>query len=377
MKSLMNPVLSMFEQTVQDFAANELLDGRQENDRFPFVPLFDDVLKKAQAVGFFSVTLPEELGGCDMGTTELCVLLDSLSRVDASLAAVIFTDTLAKEVVYRSRGFLQLADFLPKLSEYEGLLFAFQCQGDPAECASLTAEPAGEGAWTLSGKADYVALGGIAHNAVLPAKTGADGYSFFLCDLKGRGVTASGPVLSLGLHACPAADLTLEGASAALIGEEGKGAEYFGRVEGRMNTAAAAMSVGVMKGSFEEAVAYAKEREQGGRVIVNWSEVRRMLARMAVKVKAADMLVSEACRVEQENVPGWETGAVAAALFAGEASVEVTTDGIQVLGGNGYMEDYGQEKRFRDAAQIRSVMGHAPLRELHLMGRVLEGESLY
>jgi len=376
MKSLLNSELSMFEQTVNEFAANELLDGRQENDRFPFAPLFEEVLKKARAVGFFSVTLPEELDGCCMGTTELCVLLEGLSRIDASLAAVIFTDTLAKEIVYRSRGFLQLADFLPKVSEFEGTLFAFQAQADPAECASVSAEPAGEDAWTLSGKADYVVLGGIAHNAVIPARTGA-GYSFFLVDLEAPGVTASEPVLSLGLHACPAVDVTLDGASAALVGEAGKGAEYFGRVAGRMNTAAAAMSLGVMKGSFEEAVDYAKERQQGGRRIVNWSEVRRILARMAVKVKAADMVVTEACRAEEDNIPGWELGAKAASLFAGGASIEVTTDGIQVLGGNGYMEDYGQEKRFRDAGQIRSLMGSTPMRELALMGKVLEGEPLY
>lgn len=377
MKSLMNPELCMFEQTVQEFAANELLDGRQENDRFPFSPLFAGVLKKAREVGFFSVTLPDELGGCDMGTTELCVLMDSLCRVDASLAAVIFTDTLAKEIVYRSGDFPRLADLMEKAGEYEGSLFAFQSQMDPAECASVSAEPAGEGAYTLSGKADYTVLGGVAHNAVLPAKTGAGGYSFFLCDLKGRGVTASEPVLSLGLHACPSVDITLDGAGATLIGDEGKGADYFGRVEGRISAAAAAMSVGVMKGSFEEAVAYAKERQQGGRQIINWSEVRRILARMALNVKAADMVVSEACRGAEDNVPGWELGARAAALFAGGTSIELTTDGIQVLGGNGYMEDYGQEKRFRDAGQIRSLIGLAPLRELALMGKVLEGEPLY
>jgi alkylation response protein AidB-like acyl-CoA dehydrogenase len=144
-----------------------------------------------------------------------------------------------------------------------------------------------------------------------------------------------------------------------------------------MNAACAAMSLGVMKGSFEEAVAYAKERQQGGREIVNWSEVRRMLARMAVKMKAADMIVAELCRSAEGNEPGWEMGSRVAALFAGEASVELTRDGIQVLGGNGYMEDYGQEKRFRDAGQIRSLMGLAPIRELKLMESYLAGEPLY
>ncbi|MFH1149434.1 MAG: acyl-CoA dehydrogenase family protein [Actinomycetota bacterium] len=377
MKSLMNSELGMFEQTVSDFAAGELLDGRQENDRFPHGPLFEEVLRKARAVGFFSVTLPEELDGCEMGVTELCVLLESLSRVDASLAAVIFTDTLAKEIVYRSRGFLQLKDLVPKVGEYGGGLFAFPSHADPADSRGLLAEPVGEGLYLLSGTVDYVVLGGIAGSAVLPARTAAEGYSFFMVDLAGPGLRVSVPVASLGLHACPAVDITLEGARGALVGEEELGAEYLERVTGTMNAAAAAMSLGVMKGSFEEAVSYARQREQGGREIINWSEVRRILARMAVKLKVCDMVVAEACRNAEESLPDWELGARAAALYAGEASVELTTDGIQVLGGNGYMEDYGQEKRFRDAAQIRSLMGIAPIRELELMRKVLEGEPLY
>ena len=376
MKCGIDPELAMFEQTVIDFASNELLESRQENDRFPCVPLFSEVLTKARAVGFFSVTMPEELEGSGMGTTELCLLLESLCRVDASLAAVVFTDTLAKEIVYRARGFLLLEEIPGRVSEYGGALLAFPSQSDPGDCAGIVAEPAGEGKYSLTGKADYVVLGGIAGNAVLPVRTG-DAYSFFLVDLAGKGITVSEPVQSLGLHACPAVDITLDGAPATLVGDEGEGATYLELAAGRMNAAAAAMLVGVMKGSFEEAVAYAKEREQGGRQIVNWSEVRRMLARMAVKVKAADMVVSELCRSAEDNMPGWEMGARVAVLFAGEASTDVTRDGIQVLGGNGYMEDYGQEKQFRDAGQIRSLLGIAPLRELALMGKVIEGEPLY
>lgn len=374
MRSQTDSQLGMFERTVRDFAANELEEGRQENDRLGFGPLFEGVLAKANTVGFFSATMPDDLAGCDMGTTELCVLLRGLSMTDASLAGVIFTDTLAKEVVYRARGFLTLKEALGATDGAGASLFAFRSFADPAECASLAAEAAGEGAYRLSGRADYVVLGGIAGHAVLSARTGGDGYSFFVLDPGGPGVDASAPVESLGLHACPAVDLALDGAPAKLVGDEGQGAAYLQRVRGRMNAAAAAMSAGVMIGSLEEAVEYAKERRQGGREIINWSEIRRILARMAVKTKAADMALSDACRSAEENEPGWELAAQAAALFAGEASVEVTTDGIQVLGGNGYMEDYGQEKRFRDAGQVRALMGLAPIRELDLMRRVLEGE---
>jgi alkylation response protein AidB-like acyl-CoA dehydrogenase len=377
MRSRADSELGIFEKTVLDFATHELVEGRQESDRFPFGPLFEGVLQKARAVGFFSATLPEDLGGAGLDATELCVLLDDLCRYDASLAGIIFTDTLAKEVVYRSRGSELLGDPPAKEGEYGDSLFAFQSHADPAECRGLSAEAAADGAYSLSGKAEYVVLGGLAGTAVLPVQTGPGGFSFFLVDLSGDDVERSEPVLSLGLHACPAVDLTLDGARGLMIGEPGEGATHFERVSGRMHAAAAAMSLGVMKGSFEEALGYAREREQGGRKIVDWSEVRRMLARMASTVKVADMLVSEACRAADDDEPGWEMGAKAAALYNGRVACELTTDGVQLLGGNGYMEDYGQEKRFRDAAQIRSLLGMATVREMEIIGRVLEGEPLY
>jgi alkylation response protein AidB-like acyl-CoA dehydrogenase len=376
MRSRTDSELGVFERTVLDFASRELLENRQESDRFPFGPLFEDVLDKARAVGFFSATMPEELGGSGLDVTRLCLMLDDICRIDASLAGIIFTDTLAREVVYRSGGSEQVGDQPAGSGAYGDLLLAFQSHSDPSECKGLSVS-VGDGAYLLSGKADYVVLGGMAGGAVLPARTGVGGFSFFIVDLSGPGVTAGEPVLSLGLHACPAVDLSLDGARGRMVGEEGHGATYFENVSGRMHAAAAAMSLGVMKGSFEEALSYAREREQGGRRIVDWSEVRRMLARMAATVKVADMLVNDACRAAAEEEPGWELGARAAALFNGRVACELTGDGVQVLGGNGYMEDYGQEKRFRDAAHIRSLLGMAPVREIELLGRVLEGEPLY
>ena len=378
MRAQNDPELRMFEELVLDFAAKELVDNREENDHYPFGPLFEDVLRKAGEVGFFSVTMPEELDGADRGTGALCMLLEQLCRFDASLAGVIFTDTLAKEVVYGSRGFVSLKELVDRAAGYGDFLVAFQAYEDPAESTGLVAGKKDGDTYTLAGSAAYVVLGGLAANALLPARTaGGDGYSFFLVDLSGERVGRSDPVLSLGLHACPAVDLVLDAAEGRLVGEEGQGATCFERAVDRMCAAAAAMSLGLMKASFEEALAYAGQRRQGGREIVNWSEVRRILAGMAVKSKAAELALAEACRASEENGPTRGLDARAAALHIGRMACEVTADGIQLLGGNGYMEDYHQEKRFRDAEQIQSLLGMAPMRELELIGRVVDGEQLF
>src|SRR5208337_60982 len=131
--------------------------------------------------------------------------------------------------------------------------------------------------------------------------------------------------------------------------------------------ATASISAGIMKGSLKEAMDYTKEREQGGRVIINWSEVRMILANMAVKSKAADMCVAETCQGIEAKIQDWGVYSVATALHVHELACELVNDGVQLLGGNGYMKDYGQEKRYRDARQVQALLGLAPLKKLALI----------
>lgn len=79
--------------------------------------------------------------------------------------------------------------------------------------------------------------------------------------------------------------------------------------------------------------------------------------------------------VDQQE-PGWQLASRAVDLFVSEMACNVTSDGIQVLGGNGYMHDYSQEKSFRDARQIQALMGLAPMRKLAYIERIIEGEPL-
>ena len=137
-----------------------------------------------------------------------------------------------------------------------------------------------------------------------------------------------------------------------------------------MHTAAAAMALGIMRSSFEYALAYSNEREQGGWPIVNWSEIKMILAGMAVQMKVADLAVSEACSAIENKIAGWDLFSKAVALHVQEAACQATTDGIQVLGGYGYMKDYGQEKRFRDAQQIKALLGMAPIRKIELIDQM-------
>jgi len=375
MKTTVSDELKMLEEMAGDFAAKELLEDREENDKYPFGPLFEGVLTKAHDVGFFSIMLPEEMGGAADAVNAVCLVLDEVCRADASLGGIIFTNARAQEMVARAGEVEVLKKIAANAAGYAGLLIAFPSFNNPGEIENVAMVERSKDKYILSGDIEYVVLGGIADSALLPAKVkGEEGYSLFLVNLKGDGLDIGEPVLSLGLHSCPAVDMSLSDVEGKLVGQEGKGGDYFEAAVDRLSVAAAAMAAGVIKGSFVEALDYTKERVQGGREIVNWSEVRMLLSSMAVKGKVADILVDRASRSVDCGEPGWQLDSRAAALHVQEMAADATTDGIQLLGGNGYMKDYGQEKRFRDAKQIQALMGLTPMRKLKYIKRIVDGE---
>ena len=365
--------LRLMDGAVTDFANKELAPNREENDQYPFGPFWDGIVKKAFDLGFFHATLPLELDGMGHGLAGLSVILKSLCSQDASLGRMLFTNAMAQEIMMIAKAQKLLEEKIVKQEDACQFLLAFPAFNNPSEIRHLASLTRAKGKILLSGTAPYVVLGGLTTYALLPAceKDSSGDFSFFLVDLRSKGVTVSEPIFSLGLHACPAVDITLDKVPALLVGKEGAGKKYFDQAADRMHVAQAAMATGIMEGCFAEALAYSKEREQGGQAIVNWSEVRMMLANIAIQAKSAEMLLSRACEAVDQKQPKWEAAARTAAIQACAFACEATTDGIQVLGGVGYMKDHGQEKRFRDAKQIQALMGLAPMKKLKFMDFML------
>ena len=365
--------LKSFEDLAHSFAAKELAANREEHDRYPFGPFFDSVVTKAHEVGLLGATLPEECGGIGQDISALCIILDHISAADASLAGIIFTNALSQEIILAAGNKDLLADMMGKANDANAALIACPSFANPAETGVTLEAVKINNTYMLNGGIEYVVLGGISGHALVPAKIkGQEGYSFFLMDLADKGVNRSEPIFSLGLHACPAVDLSLVGVEAKLIGQEGAGSKCFDQAADRMHSAVAAMQCGIMKGSFNEALDYSQQRCQGGKEIINWSGLRMILGQMAVQVKIAEMVVSEAAMAVENQEHQWNLYTRAAAVHLSELACKLTTDGIQCLGGNGYMKDYGQEKRFRDAKHVQAFLGLAPMRKLSMIKDMLK-----
>ena len=100
--AIMNNEIKSFEDLALNFANKELAHRRESSDRYPFGPFDDEVLAKVHELGFLGITLPEELGGIGQGISTLSVILESLCRIDASLGALIFSNTLAQEIILKA-----------------------------------------------------------------------------------------------------------------------------------------------------------------------------------------------------------------------------------------------------------------------------------
>lgn len=364
--------LQLLEKASSEFSRKILAPEREENDRYPFGPYFNHVIQKAFELDFFHITLPASSGGIGHGIKAFCLVLEQICREDSSLGGTILTNALAQEIILASGGHPLLSDHCENAKEPFEFLFAFPTLMNPSEVAALPVARRKGAGYTLSGELHYLVLGGLTQKAVVPAVVAGDKEcSFFFLPLKNKGVIMGEPVMSHGFHSCPAYDVTFSDAECILLGEEGKGMDYFNKAAGPMQLAASSMALGVMKGSLNEAVTYCSGRVQGGRKLIDWSAMQMLLADMAVQTQVADMLIQRACQAVENQEKNWRTCVDAASIHILSAATHLVSDGIQSLGGVGYMKDFGQEKRFRDAGHIQAILGHTHMKKLRYIRQIL------
>lgn len=200
----------------------------------------------------------------------------------------------------------------------------------------------------------------IAAQVLLPVEAGA---TFALVRLDARqlpaGIALGGAVLTLGLRGCPAGDLRAAAAvlpATAIIASGPAVRSAMETLWSQAEVCMLAIRAAILERSYAAAHDYATTRWQGGKTIIEHSQVRRMLGEMHLaQCGCAERLRMLAAAL----APGTPLtdGQLALLLESAGEAPKVASDGIQLLGGNGYMEDYGQERRFRDAKQCEMLLG--------------------
>lgn len=358
----------LLSKTSREFAQKVLLPGREENDRYPLSELNEQIIEKAYELDFFRVWLPEKHGGFGGHLKKLIIILKNIAETDASMAAMILSNTLAQEIIIQAGEQDKLETICSRENGVKDFLISFQAFTNPFETSSMVTAKEKGGVFYLNGEARDVVLGNIAGNALIGARIDGDhADSYFLVSSRKPSFQSGDPIFSLGLHGCPIADIRFHDTEAVMVGEKEKVLDYFQRMYGSLILAGASISAGIMRGSFDDALKYSRKRVQGGRKISQWSELQLLLSDMALKVKNSETIISY---MSEQAVPSGlvcEEEIISASIPLFDQACEVTSNGIQVMGGYGYMEDYSQEKRFRDAQHLQSFIGRSYLKKINFM----------
>ena len=323
-----------------------------------------DYIAALGEAGLCGISTPEEWGGLGLGYVEYALVLEEIARVSASYAVSVAVTGLPQISLVKFGDDAQRARWLPGLASGELLGgFALSEPESGSDAASLKTTAVRDGGdYVLNGTKFWITHGGFADVYVCMARTGAagpKGVSAFLLPGDAKGLSFGKKEEKMGLRASPTVELVLEDVrlpASALLGREGQGFSVAMRALDSGRITIGAISVGLCQASLDVAAAYACQRRQFGKPIIQFQGVGFMLADMACRTEAARLLVHKSAWLRDNGLAHSDVAAMAKCVSS-DAAVACATDAVQVLGGYGYTREYPVERYMRDAKVMQIVEG--------------------
>jgi acyl-CoA dehydrogenase len=359
---------------VRDLALAEIAPhatALDEEKRFPH-----EAIPKLAGLGLLGVPWPEDVGGAGMDYLAYAIVIEELSRVCGTTGITVAAHTsLGTGPIYNFGTPAQRERWVPRLASGE-VLGAFALTepgaGSDAKATRVTARRDGD-AWVINGTKIYCTNGTHAGTVVFTARTGgevgdASQISAFVVEKGTPGFGYGVLEDKLGLRGSDTRELVFEDCRIPLankLGEEGAGFKQFMKTLEAGRISIGAMALGLAQGALDVALAYARERRQFGRRLIDMQAVGHKLANMAMEIHAARSLVYESAWRKDRHLPFAAVGA-AAKLYASEVAMRAAHDAIQVLGGVGYTREYPAERILRDAKLCEIGEGTSEIQRLIL-----------
>lgn len=358
-------------ETAERFARKELLNSFKDvlETKEPEIPW--EAIRSAGQMGLLTGPLPEELGGIALDAVSEVVLWDRIATGMAGAATLMALHTAGLQVLADLQGEVpEVRTWIENhlLQEHSGrpCLLGLVIPEPVEDCpdpvaAALTRETGEQGCTLQGGFLCLPAPSAVSRMLVLVPEGDQDAVLFWA---EGTAATScfvpSYP--GSGLEEIPwgrlrFADPTPLSGEILCKGNQASG--LIQKVFTRLRLALAAVQTGNAEGALLEARAYARERVQTGRTIIEHQEVRKMLTQMETQVQACRSLVYRAGALAQDTSGSnrLEILAAQAHRFCDSTAESVCLDAVQVLGGYGYMKDYGVEKRLRDCKTLQALLG--------------------
>jgi isovaleryl-CoA dehydrogenase len=371
----------MMRDQVADFAAREIAPRAAEIDRSNQFP--QDLWQKMGELGVLGITAEPEFGGAGMGYLEHVVAMEEISRASASVGLSYGAHSnLCVNQIRRNASEAQKRRYLPKLisGEHVGALAMSEPgAGSDVVGMKLRAERAADG-YVLNGTKMWITNGPDADLLVVYAKTdpnaGARGISCFLIEKGMKGFATSPKLDKLGMRGSNTGELVFKDCfvpEANRMGLEGAGVKVLMSGLDFERAVLAAGPLGIMQSCLDVVIPYIHERKQFGEPIGSFQLMQGKIADMYTIANAARAYVYAVARACDRG-HGSRKDAAGAILFAAEKATWMALEAIQVLGGNGYINDYPTGRLLRDAKLYEIGAGTSEIRRW-LIGRELFEET--
>jgi alkylation response protein AidB-like acyl-CoA dehydrogenase len=336
------------------------LDYLAECDRTSRYPA--EAMDALAAAGWAALPVPSHAGGDGATALDLVVAHEALSRRSLAVAQAYYSLwVLAADVIGRLGNPAQQAEWLPRIAKGQArIAFALTEPGSGSDAAALTtrAERIGDH-YVVTGQKVFITGAAVADRIITVVRTGAagerhGGLSLVLIDPSLPGVTVR-PLNKIGLHSldlCEVFFADVQVGADDVLGPVGQAWHNLGEGLARERLLLAAISVGAMRDVVERATEYALQRSAFGRQIGGFQLVADKVVRMRVTLDAATALVRDVARRVDAGDADAPTAASVAKLFCTESYVTATRDGVQILGGYGFIDEYPIARHYRDAKYL-------------------------
>ena len=376
-----------------------------ENGRMIYASKTYENLDATRKAGLWGISMPRRFGGLNVPNTVFSMLSEIISAADAGFQNVWSLQSCI-DTLYEFGSEEQKQKYIPRICEGEGMSMDLTepDAGSDLQRVMLKATQDADGTWRLNGVKRFITNGDSDIHLVLARSEenthDGRGLSMFIYDKRDGGVTVRHIEHKLGIHGSPTCELVFKNAKCELCGERRLGLiKYVMSLMNGARLGIAAQSVGVEQEAYNEALAYAKEREQFGKKIITFPAVYDMLSRMKAKLDAGRSLLYMTARYvdiykaledisrdrkltpeERKEMKQYSRLADAFTPLAKGTNSEYANqnayDAISVHGGSGFIMEYKSQRLYRDARIFSIYEGTTQLQVVAAVRYITNGTYL-
>lgn len=368
----------MIQQAARDFAQQELLPGvieRDEEQKFPA-----SQVKMMGDLGFMGMMVDPEYGGSGLDTLSYVLVMEELSKVDASASVIVSVNNSLVCWGLETFGTKEQKEkYLKRLATGE-IIGAF-CLSEPeagsdATSQKTTAIDKGDH-YLLNGTKNWITNGNSADVYLVIAQTDAKkkhkGINALIVEKNMEGFEIGPKENKLGIRGSDTHSLNFNDVKVPKenrIGEDGFGFKFAMKTLAGGRIGIAAQALGIAAGAYELAKKYSKERKAFGTEIMNHQAIAFKLADMHTQIEAARFLVYKAA-CDKDRHENYDLSGAMAKLYASQVAMETTVEAVQIHGGNGFVKDYHVERLMRDAKITQIYEGTSEIQKIVISRSVL------